>query len=186
MNPSEHLPPVTRITIGDMIFPALVLLTTYTMVPVACDVLTISSFVRFNEMAETIDNLTLVIEEASLKNIVENQKQAIENLTRVVEEASLKNIVAEQKQLIKDQKLQLENQTELIEEQRAAIQNLTKRHDELQAIVGENQNNIVQLNVSEGQYQSNVIENLTREQALLKMSIAEMNASVGILKSGKI
>ena len=107
---------------GDMVFPAVILVTMSIMVPVACDVLTVSSFIRFSEMAETIANLTRVVEESSLKNIVAEQREIIENFNKTQNEM---------KQQIEDQKHLIDNQAELIDDQQTKIENFNKTQNEV-------------------------------------------------------
>ena len=74
----------------------------------------------------------------------------------------------------------------MIEIHSITIQNLTGKQHELEMEVGENENSIAQLNVSDGEDQRIVIQNMTRDQDLLKTSIAEINTSMNFLKPGKI
>ena len=71
-------------------------------IPGGAEVLTQSLIIRLSEMSQVIENQKRIIEETSLKSIVEEQQGIIDNLISVIEA---------QKQVIGGQKEMLENQT---------------------------------------------------------------------------
>ena len=109
-------------------FPAMLVLTaTLTITePTACEVLTVSSIIRFDEMAK----------------LIADQKQVIKNMTRVVKEASLKNVVHQQERIIDDQS--------------NTIQNLTQEQMLLKTMVDEQKVQIVELNYTQNAMLQNV------------------------------
>ena len=106
--------------------PTLIFLLTSIFTIVRCEVLTQSFIIRLNEMARIMEDQNQIIQEASLKTIVEEQRKVIEDQNKTIQ--NLTTVIKDLTTVFENQEKNLtrtiENLTENIEEQKQILDRL--------------------------------------------------------------